>query len=41
MDIFDCLPLAAIVNNSILCVHAGVSTQLKSISDINKINRFE
>jgi serine/threonine-protein phosphatase 2B catalytic subunit len=41
MELFDCLPLAAIVNNSFFCVHAGISTELKSIEDINKLDRFK
>jgi len=39
VSIFDCLPIAAIINNSIFCVHAGISPKLKTISQIDKIKR--
>ena len=34
------LPLCAIINNKIFCVHGGISPNLNKIDDINKINRF-
>ena len=34
------LPLCAIINEKIFCVHGGISPHLKKIEDINKINRF-
>ena len=42
MDFFDCLPLAATVNDLFLCVHAGISPKLSEVGDINtKIKRFQ
>lgn len=34
------LPVAAVINNKVFCVHGGLSPDLKMIDDINKINRF-
>lgn len=36
---FRYLPFAAIINDSILCLHGGISSRLKYINDINKIQR--
>jgi serine/threonine-protein phosphatase 2B catalytic subunit len=38
---FDTMPLVAVVNEEYLCMHGGVSPNMKSISEINKVNRFE
>ena len=34
IESFDVMPIAAIINNSILCVHAGIGPNLHSIDDI-------
>ena len=39
-EVLCILPLCAIVNEKIFCVHGGISPHLKKIEDINKINRF-
>jgi diadenosine tetraphosphatase ApaH/serine/threonine PP2A family protein phosphatase len=38
-DLFDRLPLAAIVNDTVLCLHGGIGSSITSISDIEKIKR--
>lgn len=38
---FDTIPLCAIANKKVFCVHGGISPQLKSMQDIKDINRFQ
>ena len=40
MTSFDSLPLACVLNGSFLAVHGGVSPDLKTLKDINSINRL-
>jgi serine/threonine-protein phosphatase 2B catalytic subunit len=40
MASFDALPLACVLNNSFLAIHGGLSPELKTLKDINNINRF-
>lgn len=40
MDSFDCMPLACILNGRYFIVHGGLSPELKTIDDINRIQRF-
>ena len=38
-DLFDYLPLAAIINDEVLCLHGGIGSSINSLSDIEKIQR--
>lgn len=38
-DSFNFLPIAAVVNNKILCMHGGLSPELHSLNQINEIRR--
>lgn len=39
-EVFNFLPLSAIVDNKIFCVHGGLSPKINKIDDITAINRF-
>ncbi|CAG5126577.1 unnamed protein product [Candidula unifasciata] len=38
-DVFDCLPLAAVVGDKIFCCHGGLSPELMNLSQIRRIAR--
>ena len=40
-EVFDCLPLAAVVENQIFCPHAGLSPSLESLTHILALERFQ
>lgn len=38
-DLFDYLPLSAIVANKIFCLHGGLSPEIATLDDVRKIDR--
>ncbi|KAH0792071.1 Serine/threonine-protein phosphatase PP1-beta [Histomonas meleagridis] len=38
-DVFNCMPLAAIIDDKIFCVHGGLSPDLRSLDNIRSIPR--
>ena len=40
IDSFEAMPIAADVNGDYLCMHGGISPELKNKTDIESINRF-
>jgi serine/threonine-protein phosphatase 2B catalytic subunit len=37
LEVFKTMPLAAIVDNKFFCVHAGISPDIETIHDIDKV----
>jgi serine/threonine-protein phosphatase 2B catalytic subunit len=40
IECFEALPIAADVNGDYLCMHGGISKELKNASNIDKVDRF-
>lgn len=40
-DMFDYLPIGALIDNEILCVHGGLSPSIETIKEISELNRFQ
>ena len=40
-DLFDFLPLSALVENQIFCLHGGLSPKLENLEDIRKLERMQ
>jgi serine/threonine-protein phosphatase 6 catalytic subunit len=39
MEVFDCLPVGALVGGKVFCVHGGLSPKIKRLDQINAIDR--
>jgi serine/threonine-protein phosphatase 2A catalytic subunit len=40
-DLFDYLPLTAIVDNKIFCLHGGLSPNIQYLDEIRKLERVQ
>merc|ERR1719393_925706 len=39
VDAFNCLPFAAVIDDKIMCMHAGLSPELNSMDQISRLQR--
>lgn len=39
-DLFDSLPISAIIDGQFICLHGGLSPDIKTVEDLQKLNRF-
>ena len=40
-DLFDYFPITALVENSIFCLHGGLSPMIETIDQVRELNRFQ
>jgi serine/threonine-protein phosphatase 6 catalytic subunit len=40
-EVFDCMSIAAVINNEVFCVHGGLSPDAETIDKIELIDRFQ
>lgn len=40
MDCFNSLPISAIADNKYICMHGGISPEIKKVDCINDVDRF-
>ena len=40
-DLFDYLPLTAVVDNQIFCLHGGLSPSIETLDNIKMLERFQ
>ncbi len=40
-DVFQYLPVSAVIENQIFCLHGGLSPEIESIDQIRSINRVQ
>ncbi len=38
-EVFNCLSLAALIDENILCIHSGIGTNLSFVNDLNRISK--
>ena len=38
-DVFNCMPIAALIDDKILCMHGGLSPELVTVAQLQQITR--
>lgn len=41
MDVFDAMPVSAVINQKFIAFHGGISPEIRTLEDINKFDRFK
>jgi diadenosine tetraphosphatase ApaH/serine/threonine PP2A family protein phosphatase len=39
-DLFDYLPVSALVEGKVMCMHGGLSPEMTCVDDLNALDRF-